>query len=99
MVLFGSFTQAQISGNAQAKLVNLQTALQAAADYYVWLSANTQAELEAIGFSTADTTALFNAFADASELYTIYNGGTLGTYTLPYNFSTSIRVIMGPAVT
>ena len=30
------------------------------------------------------------------ELVTLFNGGGLGTYTLPYNFSASMRTIVGP---
>ncbi len=97
MAVFGSITQEQIAGNAQARLVNLKNAFEAVSDFYQWLSAYSQSDLEAVGFSPADASALLSAFADANEEYVLRNGGGLGSYTLPYNFSASQRVIIGPA--
>ena len=91
MAIFGSITAANISSTAIAKLSALRTALQACSDYHTWLSAYSATDLQTAGFSAPDAQALLSAFADADELNVLYKGGTLGSYTLPYNFSASQR--------
>jgi len=94
--IFGGITQVNATTNAQARLSALRMALEAAADFYNWLSAYSQSDLETFGYTAADAEALLSAFADANELFVLYNGGSLGSYTLPYNFSASQRVVIGP---
>lgn len=91
-------TSAYVVNNAQAKLAALRSALDDVKDFYLWLSAYSAADLEAapVSLDATSAQAIFNAFADANELYTLYTGGGLGTYTLPYNFSASQRVVIGP---
>ncbi len=91
-------TQAYIVNNAQAKLLALRSALEDVNDYYQWLTAYAAADLEAAPVSMDSVSAgnLFSAFADAHELYVLATGGTLGTYTLPYNFLASQRIVTGP---
>lgn len=78
--------------------MTLRLALEAANNYYEWLSSYAASDLEAAPINMDATSAqnLLNAYADAHELYTLYTGGGLGTYTLPYNFSASMNVIIGP---
>jgi hypothetical protein len=94
----GAVTQATITGAVQGALLNLRRALEQVADLHSWISAYSAADLEAVpfSFSAADAQDILNALADAAELNTLYNGGGLGTYTLPYNFSNSQRVVIGP---
>ena len=91
-------TASNVTSNAQSRLMQLRYALEAANNYYLWLSAYAASDLEAapLSLDAASAQALLNAFADAHELYTLYNGGALGTYTLPFNFSASQSVIIGP---
>lgn len=91
-------TASNVTSNAQARLMALRLALEAADDYYLWLSAYSAADLEAapLSLDSASAQALLNAFADAHEMHTLFTGGGLGSYTLPYNFSASMRVIIGP---
>lgn len=91
-------SEVYVVNNAQNKLIALRNALQACQNFYTWLSAYAVTDLEAapISMDSVSAQAIFNAFADASELNKIYNGGALGTYTLPYNFSASQQVIIGP---
>ena len=91
-------TEAYIVNNAQAKLAALRRALEDCANFYGWLSAYAAADLEAapVSMDAASAQAIFNAFADANELNTLFGGGALGAYTLPYNFSASMRVVIGP---
>ena len=96
MAIFGGVTKNNVINGAQSKLMSLRLALEACADFHLWLSAYTADDLVALGFSSDDANALLSAFADAAELGTLYNGGDLGTYTLPYNFSASQRIIIGP---
>jgi hypothetical protein len=81
---------------AQQRLINLRRALEDIEDFYKWTSAQSLADLEALGLSPADAQALQTAFADGNELAVLYNGGGLGAYTLPFNFSASQRQVIGP---
>jgi hypothetical protein len=96
MAIWGPITQLNISSGAQSRLMALRDALEGVADFYSWLSIYAVPDLVAVGFAQADAQAIFNAAADANELHTLYIGGALGTYTLPYNFSASQRVVIGP---
>ena len=96
MAIFGGITQAFITNNAQSRLAVLRRALEDCADFHAWLSAYADTDLVAAGFAQADADAILSAFADANELAVLYNGGVLGTYTLPYNFSASSRIVIGP---
>lgn len=95
---FGGISQSNVFTNAQSRLMSLRLALEGCEDFYQWLSAYAAADLASapLSIATADATALLTAFADAHEFYTLFNGGGLGTYTLPYNFSASMRKIIGP---
>jgi hypothetical protein len=101
MAIFTSgITQAYVTNNAQAKLAALRNALEDVENFYEWLSAYAESDLETMGFTTADATAIFTAFADANALYQIYTTGLPpGTYPQPasaYVYAASQRVIIGP---
>ena len=96
MAIFGGITQAYVTNNAQAKLSALRRALEDAADMHQWLAAYADTDLVALGFTQADADQVLAAMADANELHVLYNGGDLGSYTLPYNFSASQRMVIGP---
>jgi hypothetical protein len=96
MPIFGPISQLSISANVQSELASLRRALEAVSSLYSWLTAYAVADLVAVGYSQADAQSIFNAVTDANELNVLYNGGGLGTYTLPYNFSASQRIIIGP---
>lgn len=96
MAVFGSTNSQLVINQAVNVLTNLRSALEAAADFHSWISEYSAADLEAIGFSPADASTILSAAADANELATLYNGGVLGTYTLPFNFSASQRAVVGP---
>lgn len=87
---------ATVRANAQARLVAVRQALTYAKEFSDWLSAYAQGDLVALGMSAEEVSVMFSAFADAAELNTLYTGGGLGSYTLPYNFSASMRRITGP---
>lgn len=94
--MFAGPTQQSVTAAAVIRLVALRNALEDVADFYKWTSAQALADLQALGFSATDAQTLQTAFADANELYALYNGGGLGAYTLPYNFSASQRQVIGP---
>lgn len=94
--MISGVTQQQVTVNAVQKLLVLRTAFEAIQDFYGWLSAQDDADLEALGFTANDVSAIKSAFADANELAILYGGGNLNTYTLPYNFSASQRQVIGP---
>lgn len=96
MAIFGGISQAYVANNAQNKLQALRRALEDVTDFRAWLAAYSAADLVNLGFTADDAQAILNAFADAGELAALYNGGELGSYTLPYNFSASQRIIIGP---
>lgn len=87
-----------VVNHAQGKLTALRRALEDCADYAAWLDGLSADDLQAapVSLDAASASALKSAFADAAKLAQLYNGGELGTYTLPYNFSASQRVIIGP---
>jgi hypothetical protein len=89
-------TSAYVNNNVQTKLLALRQALSNVNDLYLWLSAYAQSDLVTLGFTAADAADIFNAVTDAHELYVLYTGGGVGTYTLPYNFSASQRIVIGP---
>lgn len=86
----------QVLSTTQQRLAALREAFEAVSNLYKWSSAQALTDLESLGFSAADAQSLQTAIADANELAVLYNGGSLGTYTLPYNFSASQRQVMGP---
>ena len=94
--MISSATPGQIIAYAQQQLAALRAALEGVADLYAWVSAQSLTTLEAAGLSASDAQAILTAAADATELAVLYNGGGLGTYTLPYNFSASQRQVIGP---
>lgn len=95
--MFGNqSTEASVTTKAVSVLANLRDALKNAQDFYLWVSSQTDVDLEGLGFAAADVSMLKSAAADANELAVLYNGGGLGTYTLPYNFSASQRLVIGP---
>ncbi len=89
-------TKDYVNNNAQAKLAALRAALHEVQNFYAWLSAYAPADLTAMGFSPGGAQAIFDAFTDANALATLYDGGGLGSYTLPYKFSASQRAVIGP---
>jgi hypothetical protein len=91
-------TTSNVTSNAQARLMQLRYALEACENFYEWISNYAASDLEAapVSLDSVSAQALLNAFADAHELYVLYGGGGLGSYTLPYNFSASQSVIIGP---
>lgn len=92
----GALTQEAVTGNVQTALMGLRRALEDVTDLHTWIIAYSTGDLEALNFSAADAQAIFTALADAAKLADLYNGGALGSYTLPYNFSASMRQVIGP---
>jgi hypothetical protein len=95
-VLPPNATAASVSGQAATVLFNLRRALRDAQDFYLWVAAQSDTDLDGLFTDPAYVSALRSAMADANELGVLYNGGALGTYTLPYNFSASQRLLIGP---
>ena len=89
-------TTASVSGQAATVLFNLRRALHDVQDFYLWVAAQSDADLDSLFADGAYVQALRSAMADANELGVLYNGGALGTYSLPYNFSASQRLVIGP---
>jgi hypothetical protein len=99
VTLFNSAQQSpqQIVQLAQARLLALLRALNDIDDFYKWLSAQADLDLTGIGFSATDLGTLRSAVADAHALVQLFESGTLpGTYTLPYTFGASQRLVLGP---
>jgi hypothetical protein len=82
--------------SAQRKLLALLSALNDLDDLYIWMSGQSDADLEAgLGFSPADLLAVKTGLADAHALVQLYKTGTLpGTYVLPYTFGASQRIVI-----
>lgn len=91
-------TQTSVTAATMNKLANLYRAMVAVQELHGWLSAYAQADLVNLGFTSGDAALIFGAVADANEIATLYFGGGLGTYTLPFNFSASQLDVTGPGV-
>jgi hypothetical protein len=82
-----------------AKLVALRTALEAVNDLQGWASGVAVTDLEGIGFSDTDASALLSAIADAGALYSIYATGqppdTYPQAASAYVYAASQRQVMG----
>lgn len=102
MALFnaGQVTPAQIIQVAQRRLLALRVALAGSEgidEFYQWLVTQSDTDLQGLAFSATDLQALRSAIADAHALYQLYSAGTLpGTYSLPYVFGASQRIVLGP---
>lgn len=95
--MLSSVTEVEILQQAQNALLNLRRALQQCADLYAFTSGVPTADLEALGFTPADTAAVLSGIADANALASLYETGSLpDSYTLPYVFGASQRVVIGP---
>jgi len=81
-------------------LVNMRDTFTEIVDMYKWVSAQTDADMEAIGFTAGDLPMIRSALADANALAQIYlTGLPPGTYPQPgsaYIYATSMRAIIGP---
>lgn len=99
-IFLEGISQASVTNNAQNKLAALRNALQNCEEFNQWLIGYATGDLVSLGFSTASSTAIFSAFADAHALYQIYTTGQPpGTYpqaTSAYTYASSQRVIVGP---
>jgi hypothetical protein len=89
-------TQTSVTAAVMNKLTNLYRDLRSAQELFLWLSEYALSDLEGLGFSANDGQEILNAVADANELATLYFGGALGSYELPYNFSASQLAVIGP---
>ena len=98
MAVFGGITQQQVTGQAVTRLQALRRALQDCQDMNEWLAGLSVTDLGGIGFASGDAGELKSAFADAGALWQLYDQGTLpGSYTLPYTFGASQRLVVGPS--
>lgn len=81
-------------------MINLRDTFEEITDMEAWVSAQSDADLEALGFSAGDLSMLRSALADAAALGLIYTTGLPpGTYPQPssaYVYATSQRAIIGP---
>lgn len=91
----GNTNAGQVAGTAITRLLALRKALSDIAELQAWLAAQADSDLNGIGLAEGDVTLLRSAMADANELVNLYNGGGLGSYTIPYNFSASQRLVIG----
>lgn len=86
-----------VIAQAQARLLEVRKAFEGISELQSWLSGQLDSDLEGAGFSASDLQSLRAAMADASALAQLYNSGTLpNTYTLPYTFGATQRIVIGP---
>lgn len=91
----GNATMVTVAQTAGQRCLALRTAFEGITDFENWLTAQADADLTALGFSTQDITFLRSAFADLNDLATKYNGGA-GTIALPYNYTVNSKQVIGP---
>lgn len=97
MAIFAGISQAFVTNNAQSALSQLREALQRCTEIRQWLAAYSSSDLVALGFSSADASAILSAFADADGLNQVYLTGTDSRDPgAGYVYANSQRVIIGP---
>ena len=96
-------SQETLNGVAQQAinvLKNLRSALEDVADYYGWLSGQTDDQLTGLGFSTSDISELRSGIADGNAFSVLYDTGLPpSTYPQPsesYVYGASQRIVIGP---
>jgi hypothetical protein len=93
-------TEQGITSRTITVLSNLRDALTQAADLQAWMSGVAVADLEVLGFTTADANAVKSACADGEALFEYYqNGKPPSTYPQPastYVYGASQRQVIGP---
>jgi hypothetical protein len=98
--MFFSQNAGMTASNAQQLAQRVRDALTSAHGFQTWVSAQSDTELQGIGFAAGDVSLLRSCFADLDALYLLYNGqpapptyGITGTY----NFGQSTRPVIGGA--
>jgi hypothetical protein len=83
---------------AQQELLALRTALGGVDELHQWLASQTDSDLTSgLGFNATELGQIRSALADAHAFVQLYEAGTLpGTYSLPYVFGASQRIVIGP---
>ena len=81
-------------------MINMRDNFEEIIDMFEWVSAQSDGDLEALGFTAGDLSMLRSALADANAMAQIYlTGLPPGTYPQPasaYIYATSMRAIIGP---
>ena len=96
--MFGDqITQLTVERNASQICSTLRSNLDDAVHFNNWLTAQSDADLTALGFDTRDISFLRAAFADLNDLAIKVAGGTGdGNHPTPYNYTTNVKEIIGP---
>lgn len=96
----GNINVGNIANKAVTLCAGLRNILQEISDLQSYLSAQTDADLIALGFTAADLSFVRSAIADANALAQIFRTGLPpGTYPQPasaYVYAASMRQITGP---
>lgn len=96
----GNANTGTIVNRATQFLINLRETFVDISQLQAWMSAQSDGDLEALGFTAGDLSMLRSALADANALGLIYTTGLPpGTYPQPasaYVYATSQRAIIGP---
>lgn len=89
-----------VVNRSQQFMINLRDTFESIADMQAWVVAQSDADMESIGFTAGDLSMLRSALADAAALGLIYTTGLPpGTYPQPasaYVYASSQRQIIGP---
>lgn len=80
--------------------INLRDTFESIADMEAWMSAQSDGDLEGLGFTAGDLSMIRAALADANAIGLIFTTGLPpGTYPQPpsaYIYAASVRAIIGP---
>lgn len=94
--LTANMTVSSVNQQAGAILQNLVGALDQAAEFQVFLNWYGAANLQTLGFSSADAAIIVSAYTDAFKIYQLYRGQT--TLATAYDFSTFIKQLTAMGV-
>lgn len=87
-----------IAQGAAQRAKAVRDALNDAQNFFAWISAQSDADLQTLGLSEDDITRMKSMAADLSALNTIYHGTPPpASYNLPYPFINSSTLVIPPA--
>jgi len=97
MALFTAVSNAGlVTQNATEVARNVRDALTAAVNFYAWLSAQSDGDLQGASISTGDIAFMRSMAADLNAFANIYHGQAPGgNYVLPYPFVNSSTEVIG----
>jgi hypothetical protein len=99
MTIFNAnqFSPQDLINLVKSRLLAVQGSLNDLHDLQSWMLGQVDADFTGAGMDPGDLGKIRSAMADAHVYYQLHTVGTMpGSYTLPYTFGNSQRIVIGP---